>query len=144
MSQLLGTPFNSHFTVLAERDWYFVLTIFQTGNRFEICLSWCFQNTPYMSNFWLRYLRLKTHDFDYWPRFVGVIEQNKISNSYENYCIINLNLGLRFHLDWLWIKQEGFCLPRGKPSMCLLIIAISRYVVILPEQRTGEQRTGEW
>ena len=25
--------------------------------------------------------------FDNWPRFVGVIEQNKISNSYENYCI---------------------------------------------------------
>ena len=25
--------------------------------------------------------------FDNWPRFVGVIEQNKISNSYDNYCI---------------------------------------------------------
>ena len=25
--------------------------------------------------------------FDNWPRFVGVIEQNKISDSYENYCI---------------------------------------------------------
>ena len=24
--------------------------------------------------------------FDNWPRFVGVIEQNKISDSYENYC----------------------------------------------------------
>ena len=24
--------------------------------------------------------------FDNWPRFVGVIELNKISNSYENYC----------------------------------------------------------
>ena len=32
---------------------------------FEICWSWKFQNTPYMSNltmFWRRYLRLKTHD----------------------------------------------------------------------------------
>ena len=25
--------------------------------------------------------------FDNWPRFVGVIEQNKISDSYENYFI---------------------------------------------------------
>ena len=25
--------------------------------------------------------------FNNWPRFVGVIEQKKISNSYENYCI---------------------------------------------------------
>ena len=25
--------------------------------------------------------------FDNCPRFVGVIKQNKISNSYENYCI---------------------------------------------------------
>ena len=25
--------------------------------------------------------------FDNRPRFVGVIEQNKISDSYENYCI---------------------------------------------------------
>ena len=26
--------------------------------------------------------------FDNGPRFVGVIEQNKISDSYENYCIL--------------------------------------------------------
>ena len=33
--------------------------------------------------------------FDNWQRFVGVIEQNKISNSYENYCIlINICRGL--------------------------------------------------
>ena len=28
--------------------------------------------------------------FDNWPRFVGVIEQNKISDSNENYCITAL------------------------------------------------------
>ena len=28
--------------------------------------------------------------FDNWPRFVGVIEQNRISNYYENYCINSL------------------------------------------------------
>ena len=27
--------------------------------------------------------------FDDWPIFVGVIEQNKISDSYENYCILH-------------------------------------------------------
>ena len=27
--------------------------------------------------------------FDNWPRFVGVIDQYKISNSYGQYCIIN-------------------------------------------------------
>ena len=27
------------------------------------------------------------HGFDNWPRFVGVIEQNKISNSFCHYCI---------------------------------------------------------
>ena len=53
--------------------WYFVLLyyshkswlIFKTRDRFEICWSWRFQNTPYMCNltkFWLRYLRLKTQD----------------------------------------------------------------------------------
>ena len=26
-------------------------------------------------------------DFDNWQRFVGVIEQNKISNYYEKYCM---------------------------------------------------------
>ena len=26
--------------------------------------------------------------FDNWPRFVGVIEQNKISDSFDKYCII--------------------------------------------------------
>ena len=39
--------------------------IFKTRDRFEICWSWHFQNTPYMCNltkFWLRYLRLKTQD----------------------------------------------------------------------------------
>ena len=33
----------------------------------EICWSWRFQNTPYMSiltKFWLRYLSLKTHDWN--------------------------------------------------------------------------------
>ena len=30
--------------------------------------------------------------FDNWPRFVGVIEQNKISDSYENYCIIRIKI----------------------------------------------------
>ena len=25
--------------------------------------------------------------FDNWPRFVGVIEQNKISDSFDKYCI---------------------------------------------------------
>ena len=29
--------------------------------------------------------------FDNCPRFVGEIEQNKISNSYENYCIIHID-----------------------------------------------------
>ena len=52
---------------------YFVLlyysfksrTIFKTRVSFEICWFWQFQNTPYMCNltkFWLRYLKLKTHD----------------------------------------------------------------------------------
>ena len=60
-------------TVLAEGVGYFVLlyyshkslSIFKTRDRFEICWFWRFQNTPYMYNltkFWLRYLRLKTHD----------------------------------------------------------------------------------
>ena len=31
--------------------------------------------------------------FDNWPRSVGVIEQNKISNSYENYCILATRIG---------------------------------------------------
>ena len=67
------TIFHLIHTVLAQRVAYFVLlyyshksgSIFKTRDRFEICWSWCFQNTPYMSNltkFWLRYLRLKTHD----------------------------------------------------------------------------------
>ena len=35
--------------------------------------------------------------FDNYPRFVGVIEQNKISDSYENYCIMNLRkTGLKY------------------------------------------------
>ena len=61
------------FTVLVKRVWYFVLlnysckswSIFKTRDRFGICWSWGFQNTPYMFNltkFWLRYLRLKTHE----------------------------------------------------------------------------------
>ena len=40
-------------------------SIIKTRDRFEICWSWHFQNTPYMCNltkFWLRYLRLKTQD----------------------------------------------------------------------------------
>ena len=60
-------------TVLAQRVEYFVLlyyshkswSIIKTRGRFKICWSWRFQNTPYMYNltmFWLRYLRLKTHD----------------------------------------------------------------------------------
>ena len=60
-------------TVLIKRVRYFVLlnysckswSNFKTRDRFGICRSWGFQNTPYMSNltkFWLRYLRLKTHD----------------------------------------------------------------------------------
>ena len=28
--------------------------------------------------------------FDNYPRFVGVIEQSKISDSYENYCTSNI------------------------------------------------------
>ena len=61
------------YTVVEKSLWYFVLlyysykswSIFKTRDRFEICWSWRFQNTPYMcklTKFWLRYLRLKTHD----------------------------------------------------------------------------------
>ena len=61
------------YTVVLTRVRYFVLlnysykswSIIKTRDRFGICWSWRFQNTPYMSNltkFWLRYLRLKTHD----------------------------------------------------------------------------------
>ena len=60
-------------TVLAQRVGYFVLlyyshkslSIFKARGRFEICWSLHFQNTPYIYNFtkfWMRYLRLKTHD----------------------------------------------------------------------------------
>ena len=60
------------YTVLVKRVRYFVLLnyswkswlIFKTSDRFGICWSWGFQNTPYMCNFTkfsLRYLRLKTH-----------------------------------------------------------------------------------
>ena len=35
------------------------------------------------------------HGFDNWPRFVWVIEQNKISNSFCHHCIIAIYL-----LDW--------------------------------------------
>ena len=60
-------------TVVGKSLLYFVLlyyshkswTIFKTRVSFEIYRSWRFQNTPYMCNltkFWLRYLRLKTHD----------------------------------------------------------------------------------
>ena len=66
------SPSNVH-TVVEKSLWYFVLlyyshkswSIFKTRDRFEICWSWRFQNTPYMCNltkFWLRYLRLKTQD----------------------------------------------------------------------------------
>ena len=62
-------------TVVEKSLWYFVLlyyshkswSIFKTRDRFGICWSWRFQNTPYMSNltkFWLRYLRLKTNDWN--------------------------------------------------------------------------------
>ena len=34
--------------------------------------------------------------FDNWPRFVGVIEQNKISDSFCHYCIIT---SLRLHIQ---------------------------------------------
>ena len=62
-------------TVVLIRVWYFVLLDYsykswlfiKTRDRFGICWSWRFQNTPYMSNltkFWLRYLRLKTHDWN--------------------------------------------------------------------------------
>ena len=61
------------YTVVEKSPLYFVLLyyshkswfIFKTRDRFEICWSWHFQNTPYMYNltkFWLRYLRLKTQD----------------------------------------------------------------------------------
>ena len=61
------------YTVLIKRVQNFVLlnysckswSNFKTRDRFGICRSWGFQNTPYMCNltkFWLRYLRLKTHD----------------------------------------------------------------------------------
>ena len=65
--------FPYRYTVVEKSLLYFVLlyyshkswSIFKTRDRFGICWSWRFQNTPYMSNltkFWLRYLRLKTHD----------------------------------------------------------------------------------
>ena len=58
---------------MAERVGYFVLlnysqkswSIFKTRDRFRICCSWRFQNTPYiyiLTKFWLRYLRSKTHE----------------------------------------------------------------------------------
>ena len=64
-----------YYTVVEKSLWYFVLlyyshkswSIFKTRDRFEICWSWRFQNTPYMCNltkFWLRYLRLKTNDWN--------------------------------------------------------------------------------
>ena len=47
---------------------------------FKICMFSALQNCPKFSIFLLK------AGFKNWPRFEGVIEQNKISNSYENYC----------------------------------------------------------
>ena len=44
--------------------------------------------------------------FDNWPRFVGVMEQNKISNSYENYCI-SKSMGRNLTLLWIGSDFEG-------------------------------------
>ena len=42
--------------------------------------------------------------FDNGPRFVGVIEQNRISNSYENYCTF-------FNLPYFSIVSLAFLVP---------------------------------
>ena len=45
----------------SQKSW----SIFKISDRFKICWSWQFQNTPYMSiltKFRLRYWMLKTHD----------------------------------------------------------------------------------
>ena len=76
---------------------YFVLlnysykswSIVKARDRFGICWSWRFQNTPYMSNltkFWLKYLRLKTHDpFFYFPDnwFVGDENNRYLNNLFQ-------------------------------------------------------------
>ena len=56
-----------------------------------ISCPWPWFNQPNLPGYVLKSLGqvdFKTvPGFDNWPRFVGAIEQNKISNSYENYCI---------------------------------------------------------
>ena len=64
-------------------------SIIKTRDRFGICWSWCFQNTPYMSNltkFWLRYLRLRHmmpffYFHDNW--FVGDENNINLSNLFQ-------------------------------------------------------------
>ena len=64
---------NTRHTVVEISLLYFVLLfysqkswqIFKTRVSLKICWFWQFQNTPYMcnlTNFWLRYLQLKTQD----------------------------------------------------------------------------------
>ena len=56
------------------------------NDSFEICLSWGFQNTPYMlnlMNFWLRYLRLKTIDTTSKFNFISTF----IASSEMDHCL---------------------------------------------------------
>ena len=45
--------------------------------------------------------------FNNWPRFVGVIEQNKISNSYENYCTMSMSPAAPQHYTTCDCLQAG-------------------------------------
>ena len=58
--------------------------------------------------------------FDNWPRFVGVIEQNKIQRTYEHDCILELFLEPNFHSNETAIGVSFFQYSVMHNCYCLL------------------------
>ena len=88
VSMVMSSPKQSHCAVVEKSSLCLVLfyyshkssLVFKTKDRFWICWSWLFQNTPYMYNltkFWLIYLRLKTHDTWYHSYIFKVFDLTK-------------------------------------------------------------------
>ena len=69
-----------------------------------------------------------TPGFENWPRFVGVIEQNKISDSFDKYCI-NAIYRFRDH-------QRYFLCEKGN-SPVVALLNLSRISIMLKASLSG-------
>ena len=93
----------------------------KSRDSFKICLSWGFQNTPYMFTlieFWLRYLRSKTNDMILKRENIVKTWQQQQQFSLALYSVyIEMSLTIMTSMKYKWVNLQDSILKKWNYSL---------------------------